>query len=92
MRLTRLTLGGADAHGIGGEDALSRTAAAYRIHPGMYADGGSRSAAGGDQPGLADGDDQLGPVPQAELGQDRADVRLVCYGRGGDISTNRGCR
>src|SRR2546428_430601 len=42
----------------------------------MYADGRSRSAAGGDQPGLVGGDDQLGPVPQAQLGQDPADVGL----------------
>src|SRR2546430_10743243 len=35
-----------------------------------------RSAAGGDQPGLVRGDDELGPVPHAELGQDPADVRL----------------
>src|SRR5947208_10472958 len=76
MRLTRLTLGGAAAHGAGRQDALSRTTAAYRIHRGMYAGGGSRSAAGGDQPGLIRGDDQLGPVPQAQLGQDPADVRL----------------
>src|SRR5260370_39032746 len=70
MRLTRLTLGGAAAHGAGRQDALSRTTAVYRIHRGMYAGGGSRSAAGGDQPGLVGGDDQLGPVTQAQLGQD----------------------
>jgi hypothetical protein len=33
------TLGGAAARGAGRQDALSRTAAAYRIHRGMYADG-----------------------------------------------------
>src|SRR5216684_6876181 len=76
VRLTLSTLGGAAAHGAGHKDALSRTAAAYRIHPGMYAGGGSRSAAGGDQPGLVRGDDQLGPVPQTELGQDPADMGL----------------
>src|SRR5438445_7590669 len=70
------TLGGAAARGAGRQDALSCTAAAYGIHPGMYADGGSRSAAGGDQPGLVGGDDQLGPVPQAQLGQDPADMGL----------------
>src|SRR6266851_4792622 len=45
-RWTRPTLGGAAAPGAGHKDALSRTAAAYRIHPGMYADGELRSAAG----------------------------------------------
>jgi hypothetical protein len=39
MRWTRLTLGGEAAHGVGGEDALSRTALAYGILRGMYADG-----------------------------------------------------
>src|SRR2546423_3255589 len=58
VRCTRLTLGGAAARGVGRQDALSRTAAAYRIRRGMYADGGSRSAAGGDQPGLVGGDAQ----------------------------------
>src|SRR5438105_15571489 len=37
VRWTRSTLGGAAAPGAGHKDALSRTAAAYRIHPGMYA-------------------------------------------------------
>src|SRR6266550_7798727 len=37
VRLTHLTLGGAAAPGAGRQDALSRTAAAYRIHRGMYA-------------------------------------------------------
>src|SRR5256885_3164970 len=73
---TPSTLGGAAARGAGRQDALSRTAAAYGIHRGMYAEGGFRSAAGGDQPGLVGGDDQLGPVPQAELGQDPADMGL----------------
>src|SRR5439155_2094838 len=41
VRLTRLTLGGTAAHGAGRQDALSRTTAAYRIHRGMYADGGT---------------------------------------------------
>src|SRR6266581_8243222 len=76
VRWTLSTLGGAAAHGAGRQDALSRTTAAYRIHPGMYAGGGSRSAAGGDQPGLVGGDDQLGPVTQAQLGQDPADMGL----------------
>src|SRR5262249_8443586 len=76
MRWTRLTLGGPAAPGAGRQDALSRTAAAYAIRRAMYASGGSRSAAGGDQPGLVGGDDQLGPVPQAELGQDPADMGL----------------
>src|SRR6266851_9582433 len=76
VRWTRLTLGGAAARGAGRQDALSRTAAAYRIHRGMYAEGGFRSAAGGDQPGLVRGDDQLGPVTQAQLGQDPADMGL----------------
>src|SRR4029077_8066635 len=76
VRWTPSTLGGAAAPGVGHADALSRTTAAYGIHRGMYAEGGSRSAAGGDQPRLVGGDDQLGPVPQAQLGEDPADVRL----------------
>src|ERR1700704_4441576 len=52
VRLTLPTLGNAAARGAGRQDALSRTAAAYRILRGMYAGGGSWSAAGGDQPGL----------------------------------------
>src|SRR5260370_13927037 len=76
VRLTPPTLGGAAAHGAGRQDALSRTTAAYGIQRGMYAGGGSRSAAGGDQPGLVGCDDQLGPVTQAQLGQDPADMGL----------------
>src|SRR6266536_1018810 len=76
VRWTLPTVGGAAAPGAGRQDALARTTAAYRIHPGMYAGGELRSAAGGDQPGLIGGDDQLGPVPQAKLGQDPADVGL----------------
>ena len=40
VRWTLPTLGGAAAPGAGRQDALSRTAAAYRIHRGMYAGGG----------------------------------------------------
>src|SRR6185437_12026805 len=79
VRWTLPTLGNAAAHGVGRQDALSRSAAVYRILREMYAGGGSRSAAGGDQPGLVGGDDQLGPVTQAQLGQDPADV---CLGGG----------
>src|SRR6185312_6610934 len=96
MRWTRLTLGGAAARGVGGEDALSRTAAAYGILRGMYAGGGSRSAAGGDQPRLIGGDNQLGPVTQAELGEDPADVRLggrrAHHQPGGDLGVGQALR
>src|SRR6266705_1180017 len=56
VRWTLPTVGGAAAPGAGRQDAPSRTAAAYRIHRGMDAGGGFRSAAGGDQPGLIRGD------------------------------------
>ena len=69
-------LGSAAISGIGGGDALAHTTAAYGIHLGMYAAGLFRSAAGGDEPGLVGGDDELGPVAQAELGQDPADMGL----------------
>ena len=49
VRWTLPTVGGAAAHGAGRQDALSRTAAAYRIHRGMYAGGELRSATGGDE-------------------------------------------
>src|SRR6266702_8034717 len=42
VRWTLPTLGSAAAHGAGRQDALSRTAAVYRILRGMYADGGFR--------------------------------------------------
>jgi hypothetical protein len=58
MRWTRLTLGAAAVPGAGRQDALARTAAAYGILRETYPDGGSRSAAGGDQPGLVGGDAQ----------------------------------
>src|SRR6266581_4480167 len=51
VRWTRPTLGGAAAHGAGREDALSRTAAAYGILRGMYADGDS-----GQPPGVINPD------------------------------------
>src|SRR6266700_7487788 len=41
VRWTLPTLGGAAARGAGRADALSRTAAAYGIGRGMYADGGT---------------------------------------------------
>src|SRR6266568_5266939 len=41
VRWTLSTLGGAAARGAGRQDALSRTTAAYRIHRGMYAGGGT---------------------------------------------------
>src|SRR6185437_17106099 len=76
VRWTGSTLGSAATFGIGRRDALAHTTAAYGIHRGMYAAGVLRSAAGGDEPGLVGGDDQLGPVAQAELGQDPADMGL----------------
>src|SRR5258708_7386158 len=76
VRWTPLTLGSAAARGIGRQDAPACATTAYAIHPGMYAAGVSRSAAGGNEPGLVGGDDQLGPVAQAELGEDPADVGL----------------
>src|SRR5215831_1288971 len=76
VKWTRFTVGGAAARGAGRQDALSRTTAGHGIRRGMYADGGFRSAAGGDHPGLVRGDHQLGAVTQAELGQDPADMGL----------------
>src|SRR2546428_2208653 len=65
VRWTLPTLGGAAAPGAGRQDALSRTAAAYGIHPPMYADGRPRPAVRGDQPGIDGGRAPLGPGPPA---------------------------
>ena len=51
MRWTQLTLGSATARGAGRQDALSRTAAVYRILRGMYTDGDS-----GQPPGVINPD------------------------------------